>query len=170
MISKYGKDFLKQSEESPKNMSLMFKDIWSCRKHPQVQYWLSDNKFKWTIGEGKGVSFWCDWWWGRDTLRKLFPRLYSLALEKEISVADFIVLWQDKERLIWSRQLRGWEIDSEKELEVIVLNTKLSRSKDKLCWLVNNGKLNSKDLYDRMDTTISRAGDWNILWKLKIPN
>lgn len=36
VLNKYSHEFIYNSEESPKNMSLMFKKIWKCRKEDSV--------------------------------------------------------------------------------------------------------------------------------------
>lgn len=32
LLNKYGRDFIYNVERQPKNMSIMFKDIWKCRE------------------------------------------------------------------------------------------------------------------------------------------
>lgn len=51
--NKYGKDFIYNGADPPNNMSLMFKDIWSCSKLSALSPHLSINMFKWKVGDGK---------------------------------------------------------------------------------------------------------------------
>lgn len=84
---KYGHNFIYNAEESPKNMSLMFKEILNCRNEYALSCSISNRMFKWSVGDGTKVKFWKDYWCGNDELRISFHRLYSLALDKDISVA-----------------------------------------------------------------------------------
>lgn len=65
----------------------MFKDIWKCRKHPIVQGQLTNNMFKWKLGDSKSTFLWKDCWEG-STLKEIYPRLFNLAANKDISVAE----------------------------------------------------------------------------------
>lgn len=72
-------------------MSLMFKEIWKCNKEEGVRQWLSNKSFLWKVGDGSKVKFWKDLWRGIDALATSFSRLYSLSLNKNISVAEMKV-------------------------------------------------------------------------------
>lgn len=62
IVNKYGYKFIYDEDEPPKNMSMMFKDMWYCRKNDQVQQWISNKMFKWKLGNGYHIQFWEDWW------------------------------------------------------------------------------------------------------------
>lgn len=42
------------------------------------------------VGHGNKVRFWKDWWCSDGALMDLFPTLYSIALNKEAVVADYL--------------------------------------------------------------------------------
>lgn len=40
------------------------------------------------LGNGNDIRFWSDTWVAEDSLDKLFPRLYSISMEKEAKVSS----------------------------------------------------------------------------------
>ena len=42
---------------------------------------------KWTVGNGKNISFWKDWWYGDGPLASIFPRPQT---QEDVKVADMI--------------------------------------------------------------------------------
>ena len=40
------------------------------------------------VGNGAQTRFWHDWWTGKDTLKNLFPRLFSLSNQKDKLIVD----------------------------------------------------------------------------------
>ena len=70
-----------------------------------------EDCLKWEVGNGKTISFWEDRWVGNVTLKSKFLRLYSLIVDKDISLnlcEDWInSVWL--ENLIWRRGLFEWE-------------------------------------------------------------
>ena len=69
------------------------------------------------LGDGKNTFFWFDNWIGDVPLRRRFGRLFDLATNKLISVADMFELgWEEGgEAWRWRRRLWTWE---EEMLEV----------------------------------------------------
>lgn len=43
---------------------------------------------KWKLGRGNCIHFWDDDWSGRGTLRDQFPRIYALAIRKDVVVEE----------------------------------------------------------------------------------
>jgi hypothetical protein len=39
------------------------------------------------LGNGLATNFWCDRWLGDAPLRDLFPRLFSISLQQDLSIA-----------------------------------------------------------------------------------
>lgn len=52
---------------------------------------------------------------------------------------------------MWRRKLRGWELDSAKELDLVILNVQLEQKQDMMVWLGNNGHFNTKDMYSKLE-------------------
>lgn len=165
----YGQNFLYDEDANPKHMSLMFRDIWKCRKEGVTSSWISNNMFKWRIGNGLNVKFWKDVWFGNEELKVQFYRLFSLSVNQDITVADMKKNWSLNKNSMWRRRLRGWELDSEYDLGLVIENLHLKENKDVLEWRGNNNQLNSKDLYSKLDHNIHATSIWSTFWKMRMP-
>lgn len=71
----------------------MFKDIWNCSESTVRGPLISSKMFKWKVGDGKKINFWKDYWNDSDVLRNSFQRLFSLAINKDISLPDMKNQW-----------------------------------------------------------------------------
>lgn len=65
--------------------------------------------------------------------------------------------------------MRGWELDSAKELGVIVESVTLNDVEDSLIWRGNHGMFTTKDFYYILDQYNEKPAKWYAYWKLKIP-
>lgn len=78
--------------------------------HGFSESWVRNNLVR-TLGDGKEVRFWMDVWLGEGSLEEMFPRLLSLAVDKEVSVSD-MGEWDGDEwnwRCRWRKELYQWE-------------------------------------------------------------
>lgn len=148
----------------------MFRDIWQCREDSRMSTWISNMMFKWKIGDGMSIKFWKDMWFNNIEVKSSFSRLYSLAVDKDISVAEMKKRWHEDHDLIWRRTLRGWEIDSKQELGILINQIKLEHKADSMVWMGNTGVFNSIDLYHLLDQNNTVPGIWYHFWKLKLPS
>ncbi|GKV22035.1 hypothetical protein SLEP1_g31939 [Rubroshorea leprosula] len=83
--------------------------------------------FKWEVGDGNRVVFWCDRWIGVKSLRDLFPRLFALSVKKKGKVSE-MGSWEEGRwhwRVEWRRGTLGREKDEEELLEKLLENVKL---------------------------------------------
>ena len=65
------------------------------------------------IGNGKSVQFWHDRWCEVETLKRAFPRLYTISLQKNLLISQ-MGDWQEGSwawHLVWRRNLYDWEND-----------------------------------------------------------
>lgn len=171
IFEKYGKDFLYNDVKAPNNMSLMFSDIWKCKSNDRMKNLITNNMFKWNIGDGPYVNFWKDIWYGDCSLSTSFWRLYTLTIRKDIGVAEMVSSWKEQPHFLWRRDPRGWEIESCSSLEqMMIRDISLSSKKDSISWLVSNGTWSTKVLYNAIDHTGVRTGPWQLIWKVKVPN
>ncbi|GAU24262.1 hypothetical protein TSUD_48500 [Trifolium subterraneum] len=85
--------------------------VWSGRGLIDPR-WLSDNIVR-KIGDGRSTAFWTDSWLEVGPLARAFGRLYDLADNKHISVADmFEAGWAlNGNGWKWRRRLFAWEED-----------------------------------------------------------
>lgn len=81
------------------------------------------------------INFWQDFWAEDNNLKTAFPRLYSLAVNKDIKLSALNKKWSFGRRNLRRRPLRGWEIEEEKRLDKVDEITQLNNSKDSLLWL-----------------------------------
>lgn len=93
---------------------------WALWRVPSEEYyeWLGyfSNLVSFMIGDGSRICFWHDLWCKTTTLKSSFPELYSIALEKETLVSDYLdspgtfILWN----LSFTRvqAVQDWELES----------------------------------------------------------
>lgn len=124
---------------------------------------MTTESFKWDIGNGSTIRFWKDCWLGSNTMNKTFPRLFNLAVDKDITVEQIKSCWRNESSLLWRRNLRGWEIDSASNLGIIVSHINLSNSKDKVKWTVNNSDFSVKDVYANLELSNQKEGPWSLI-------
>jgi hypothetical protein len=55
------------------------------------------------VGDGSRLKFWHDIWCGTQPLRKLFPKIYSIALDKDASVRSYL-------EIVNAGGMRSWNI------------------------------------------------------------
>ncbi|XP_068487140.1 uncharacterized protein [Phaseolus vulgaris] len=70
-----------------------------------------EDRVKWELDNGKSILFWEDVWMGNIALKGIFPRLFSLSLNKE-SLLEDCGNWSNgvwKWNLEWRRSLFEWE-------------------------------------------------------------
>lgn len=85
-------------------------------------------------------------------------------------MANFVQEWRNLSGGRWSRNLRSWEHSVEETLDSIVNTIILGPNADRVVWNFNKGSYSSKEGYliiSGMDN--SREGNWERIWKLKIP-
>jgi hypothetical protein len=84
------------------------------------------------LGNGMLTSFWKDVWLGDSHLGVKFPRLFSLSVNKEVSVGELLEVEEGRRgwRWAWRRSLFQWEIDKVTHLERLLENVSLSNVGD----------------------------------------
>ncbi|GLT40903.1 hypothetical protein SLA2020_150010 [Shorea laevis] len=85
-------------------MSRVWKDIVSLGSGSERPVEMLVNGFKWEVGDGSFVDFWSSKWVGNEPLKNLFPRLFTLATNREGLVKDMGV-WRD-ESWVWECKWR----------------------------------------------------------------
>jgi hypothetical protein len=110
---------------------------------------LRDIFFK-RIGNGDDTSFWHDIWVGTQPLKKVFPRLFLVSIQKECSVLE-VGRW-DSDRWVWDfkwrRNLFVWEEERRYMLVNILTPIQLSTSNDEWrCHHVTGGMFSVRSMY-----------------------
>jgi len=83
--------------------------------------------FKFRLGNGERTSFWKDVWLDMSVLKELFPRLFLLAVDKNVTVAE-PGCWSGlslKWNLCWSRTLLDREAGEVSKLQDIIIGRSL---------------------------------------------
>ena len=66
------------------------------------------------VGLGNRVRFWQDGWYEDQPFKLAFPRLYGIAIDKEVSVEASLSRQGAKDRRIWDvrfiREFNDWEM------------------------------------------------------------
>jgi hypothetical protein len=119
------------------------------------------------IGDGTRTRFWEDAWIKDDSLAKAFPRLYSISLNLNITVAT--VFNMGMANLRFRRALVGEKLALWNELKEICSNVTLDPSQDdKLVWtLSKSGVFSVKSFYLAMQSC--GVVPYKFLWQVKIP-
>ena len=105
------------------------------------------------VGLGNKVRFWQDGWYRDQPFQLAFPRLYGIAIDKEVSVEDSLSRQGAEDRRIWDvrfiREFNDWEmVEGLHFLHILGANT------------------SPMDVGDRMKWKLKPNGDFNILEKL----
>jgi len=119
LISKYGLET--ESTQTPiKLQSWWWRDLNKLCKEGGRKGWFQEE-LSWELGCGDKVKFWEEVWVGSTDLKSLFPRLYSLSLNKGQTVGEVGVWVNSKWRwnLGWRRNRFEWE--SAKEANLLML-------------------------------------------------
>ncbi|KAL4579871.1 hypothetical protein LXL04_016039 [Taraxacum kok-saghyz] len=84
-------------------------------------------------GSGEETSFWSDPWIGDQLLKDKYPRLFSMEMEKQCTVADRF----RNQELIWNwrtENLRGRLEDQRNQMEQEISGTRLNAERDR--WII----------------------------------
>jgi hypothetical protein len=92
--------------------SSWWKDICALEDFVQSKKWLSEALVR-KVNNGASTFFWSHAWNGVLSLAEVYPRLYSLSIQKEATIADLAVVSDNQIgwNLRWRRCLFSWEED-----------------------------------------------------------
>lgn len=116
------------------------------------------------------ILFWEDVWLCAISLAQKYPRLYSISRWKFCNIQLVISKWQELGSARWTRELRAWESDLEKEMSSLLGTLVFKDYKDLVIWKQNDNLFVTRDCYrllEEMDKVWE--GNWKTIWKLKVP-
>jgi hypothetical protein len=124
------------------------------------------------VGAGDKVQFWHDVWCSDLPLKVLFPELFSIARDKDVSVAALMSF--SNGTLHWdvsfSRNLQDWEMESLVAfMELIYSQTLDGTGQDQLCWNKMEKKAFSVKSFYHCLNPPSLGFPWRGIWKSKVP-
>nr|GFB30842.1 RNA-directed DNA polymerase, eukaryota, reverse transcriptase zinc-binding domain protein [Tanacetum cinerariifolium] len=120
------------------------------------------------IGNGRDTCFWYDKWLGDKPLKDLFPRLFALELNKEVTVADKV---QGVVSSSFRRPVRaGPEYQHLTDLNSLMESVSLSHSCDKwICDLSGDGEFRVKEhLSSDMSMVGVRLASFGVFFGLEL--
>ncbi|CAJ2675195.1 unnamed protein product [Trifolium pratense] len=143
LITKYGETIKScldlERGRYPSNASRWWKDLCSLDSVVESKKWLAESISR-KVGNGETTSFWLDKWVGNSTLASLFPRLFSISIDKQSMVSDLGECvngaWQWN--LIWRRRIFEWEKELVEQLFQLLHTAVLSENSD--CWVWKPGE------------------------------
>jgi hypothetical protein len=128
--------------------SVWWKDICSVGVNLDSN-WFAQGVKK-VLGNGNQTAFWSDIWLGSAPLQTVFPRLYSIVIQKDSSVADMRIPLQGEYtwNFEWRRRLFVWEEDLVVQLKEALALVVLSDDRDRWVWVPNSsGAFTVKSTY-----------------------
>ncbi|GJT59827.1 hypothetical protein Tco_1003360 [Tanacetum coccineum] len=149
------------------NRALLFKWIWRFISKEMVKGWTMVLTQK-RIGNGRDTSFWLDCWLDSTPLSVMFPRVFALEEDKDVSVA---VKLGSSVCSSFRRDPRGGiEHQQMMELQSLLETVSLSNSKDRWIFdLTGDGVFSVKALRNFIDDKILPSHPEATNWVKNIP-
>ncbi|KAK2410379.1 hypothetical protein QL285_045745 [Trifolium repens] len=119
----------------PSFASQWWKDIRDLDVCVEAKNWLEESCSR-CLGNGARTSFWNDKWVGDLPLSVSFPRLFSLANDKEVTIGELVVVDGDRIgwNFSWRRRLFHWEEESVSLLLAQIDHIRISNVEDRWRW------------------------------------
>lgn len=124
-----------------------------------------------SLGNGKVATMWNSRWSGDLPLCKLFPNLYALSPQKQITVKTWFRRHANRNMLGFRLPLNLMEQEEIHRLEAIVCSTSLlSDTEDSVTWRwESSGRFSARSAYDFLTFSGVVANKLPQLWKIKAP-
>jgi len=135
LVSKYGLE-IESAQTSIKLQSWRWRDLNKLCKEGGGKGWFQEE-LSWELGCGDKVKFWEEVWVGSTDLKSLFPRLYSMSLNKGQTVGEVGVWVNSKWRwnLGWRCTRFEWESAMEADLLMLLTGAIMKKNvKDVQVW------------------------------------
>jgi hypothetical protein len=101
---------------------------------------VGSHQWKWVLGDGSCIRFWEDNWVDGNSLKNMFPQLFSLLINRGGFVSEFTKISPHEEKsfgeIKFRRRLYSCEVVQEKEFLKTLDQFKVNSTKrDKFNWL-----------------------------------
>ena len=121
------------------------------------------------------MRFWQDGWCGDQPFQLAFPRLYDIAIDKEVFLEASLSRQGVEDRRIWDvcfiREFNNWEMDEGLHfLRILGANTPPMDVGDRMRWKLKfNGDFDIWSYYNKLRNSPSIVFHWKAIWKVKTP-
>jgi hypothetical protein len=122
--------------------------------------------------DGSIINFWGEVWYGSSPLLEVFPRIYSLASNKEASIVDNFdsLSGSHQWNVSFLRFLNDWEVKDLASFYSLLYSYNLGGGVDKIWWFPNrNGKFEVRSFYNILISNVSFPFPWKSIWCTKAP-
>jgi hypothetical protein len=147
--------------------SSWWKDICTLEDFVQSKKWFSKVLVR-RVNNGVSTLFWSHVWCGDLPLAEAFPRLFSLSVQKEASIAELVVVRNDQIdwNFRWRRRLFSWEEDLLHCLQQSLDQTRLSSDSDLWWWKPeSDGEFTVKSTYSLLFREVYSAVEYGNIEK-----
>jgi hypothetical protein len=131
------------------------------------------NFLSYKVGDGSHISFCHDIWCGIEPLKHSFSDLYSIARNKEASVANYLDL--SNSFIHWNpsfiRAAHDWELESFDSFFRLLYSSKTHPGEvDNLLWTPSGSqKFTVRSYYTLLQLGEHSSFPWRSVWKVKAP-
>ncbi|GJT27666.1 putative RNA-directed DNA polymerase, eukaryota, reverse transcriptase zinc-binding domain protein [Tanacetum coccineum] len=121
-------------------------------------------------GSGSSTRMWKDVWFGSQSLDQIYPRLFSLALDKDCSVQQWVSATSEN-RDLWRRDLfLGREMEDLENFDSVIMGLSLQDGVDGWTWsLDTSGSFKVSILRSCIDSLDLSRSDPVTIWNELIP-
>jgi hypothetical protein len=111
-------------------------------------------------------------WCGSSPLKEAFPGLFSLACNKDASIADNLDFSSGSQQwnVTFMRSLNDWEVEDLAPFYSLLYSSTLNGGVDKIWWVPNRkGKFEVKSFYNILISNVNAPFPWKSIWRTKAP-
>ena len=144
----------------------------SLWKYIQKGWETFSNHLYMQVGNGVQIRFWHDRWCGAKPIRLTFPELFSIARDKDASIANLMSFefgmmhWN----LSFIQSVQDWELESFSSIMDCIYASPLKGvGEDHIGWGSSSNQFAVKRYYRHLIPHSSILFPWKIIWKAKVP-
>lgn len=148
------------------------KGIFQCNSDKGSQFWkglLNIRRWmqlgsEWLLGDGSHIWFWYDIWHGTCPLKTIFPKIFEICNQQNITVSE--VPTKGADYLTFRRSFGEIEVQQWQDLWEIIDEIELQNSPDILTWsLAANKQFTTKSLYEAISFRGIKDINMQRVWK-----
>lgn len=151
------------------------RSLLSIQQLPKCSFVTDKSNFRWTIGDGKKIFFWEDWWTAEGDLARSYPQLYIKSNKQHTTVNLLLEIFQDNptSEILWNSSLSLLDLENLHIISSTLSTVSLTTNEDILTWYPSGGSFSTKIAYNILSGEDSGPSAdmarWGEIWKMKIP-